>query len=445
MSDQPLLFSMPEHTIDKDLPKKITGKPRINSPIRNQIEFVSSSLDDLIPEDHQVRNIWNYVEQMDLSIFLNKINSTSCNPGRPAIDPKLLFALWIYAITEGIGSARVIDRYCSEHIGFKWLCGGVSVNYHTISDFRKNNSQEFDILISQIIARLMHRDLITLKRVSQDGVRVRASAGTSSFRRKPTLKDCLKAAKEQITNLQKEIDEDAASCLNRQLAAKKRAVEERRNRIEEALEEHRKSIIDLNNSKKKHRKKLTEEEKKEIRASTTDPKSRKMKMNHGGFSPAYNFQIAVDTESRMIVGSYTTNRGSDYGELFPMFNKIKNKLKKTPQQWLVDQGYLFHQDIIKTQKLGCKVYVNPKEKKAKNEIHPEEDSELAEWRVRMGMDEAKEIYKDRAATSEWVNACMRNRGLNRLLVRGINCVNNMLNLHVLTHNIQRAIKLGFSY
>jgi hypothetical protein len=170
-----------------------------------------------------------------------------------------------------------------------------------------------------------------------------------------------------------------------------------------------------------------------------------MKMNHGGFSPAYNFQLAVDTESKFIVGSYVTNRGSDYGELPLMFSKIKESYEKTPLQFLVDQGYLDHKDIIKVQKSGCKVYVNPKEKASKNEPHSGEDSQLAEWRVRMGLDEAKEIYKDRAANSEWANAGMRNRGLNRLLVRGLSCVSSVLNLHVLTHNILRSLKLEYSF
>ena len=117
----------------------------------------------MIPEDHQVRNIWNYVDQMDLSIISNKIQSTLHSPERPAIDPKIMLTLWIYALIEGIGSARVIDRYCSEHLAFKWICGGVSVNYHSISDFRKNNSTEFDDLITLTIARLMERELVTLK------------------------------------------------------------------------------------------------------------------------------------------------------------------------------------------------------------------------------------------------------------------------------------------
>lgn len=192
---------------------------------------------------------------------------------------------------------------------------------------------------------------------------------------------------------------------------------------------------------------MTQEQKDEIRASTTDPKARKMKMSNGGFNSAYNLQIAVDTESRFIIGNYVTNRGSDYGELFPMFSKIKNKYSKVVREWLVDQGYLDHQDIIETQKSGCKVYVNPKEqtKKNPNESRSGEDCELAEWRVRMGMDEAKEIYKDRAATSEWVNAGMRNRGLRQLLVRGLVNVSSVLSLHALTHNISRAVKLGYSW
>jgi transposase len=250
MSEQPLLFFLPKANLEPNLSNLPKGKPRVKSPIRNQIEFVNSCLDDLLPEEHAARNIWDYVNQMDLSLFLNKINATSCNPGRPATDPKILLAIWIYAIIEGIGSARVIDRYCSEHLAFKWLCGGVEVNYHTISDFRRNNSNEFDELISEIIARLMYRNLVKLKRVSQDGMRVRASAGSSSFRRKPKLKELLREAKEQMDCLKKELDEDASSCLSRQTAAKKRATEERLQRVQEALEEHRKSVINLENLKK---------------------------------------------------------------------------------------------------------------------------------------------------------------------------------------------------
>jgi transposase len=250
MNDSPTLFSLPEYNQEPNNIEFRKAKPRLNVPIRNQIEFTHSCLDDLIPEDHQVRNIWAYVEQMDLSIITSKILSTSGNPGRSATDPKILFCLWIYALTEGIGSARLINRYASEHLAFKWICGGVDVNYHTISDFRKNNAEEFDQLISMTIARLMERDLVTLNRTSQDGMRVRASAGSSSFRRKPKLKELLAIAKEQVEALRREIDEDPSACLNRQMAAKKRAAEERKERITQAIEEHKKQTTAKGQTKK---------------------------------------------------------------------------------------------------------------------------------------------------------------------------------------------------
>jgi len=447
MKDSPMLFTLPQYNEDTVSPQTGKAKPRVNSPIRNQIEFTHTCLDDLISEDHQVRNIWNYVDQMDLSVISNKIQSTLDSPGRPATDPKIMLTLWIYALIEGIGSARVIDRYSSEHLAFKWICGGVSVNYHSISDFRKNNSTEFDDLITLTIARLMERELVTLKRISQDGMRVRASAGSSSFRRKPKLKELLVIAKEQVDLLRKEIDEDPSVCLNRQMAAKKRAAEERKTRIEKAIEEHKKLIIEKGKTKKKHRKPFTAKEKQETRASISDPDARKMKMNNGGYNPAYNVQLAVDTGSRFIVGATVIKNGNDSGELPKMFNQITTRYKTKVDQWLVDKGYLEFNDLIKVQKSGCKVYVNPslKGKKDPNAINPKEDAELGEWRKRMGTEEAQEIYKDRASNSEWANAGMRNRGLGQLLVRGLNAVKGVIGLQVLAHNIVRATRLNYAW
>lgn len=451
MKDQLELFTAPTKPVEPIIVKQHNSKARLNSPIRNQIEFIHSSIDELIPEDHPVRNIWNYVIQIDLHPIIKKIKSTEDNPGRPAIDPKILLALWIYAISEGIGSARVIDRYCTEHLAFRWLCGGVSVNYHSISDFRRLNANEFDELISITIARLVDKDLVTLKQVSQDGMRVRASAGTSSFRRKPKLKELYAMAKQQVEILRKEIDQDPSNCIDRHKAAKIRAAEERKNRLEQALDEHKKLTIEKGKSKKKQRKPFTQKEKDEVRSSTTDPEARKMKMGHGGFGPAYNMQIAIDTKSRFIVGIDVVNKNNDYGQLSVMFDQVKNRYNTTPERWLVDQGYLEHKDIIKVQKSDCDVYVNPKTKRKDGteesayQIHEAEHEELAKWRVRMGMDEAKEIYKDRASNSEWANAGMRNRGLRQLLVRGLNNVKSVLCLHAITHNVLRAIKLDYAW
>jgi transposase len=443
MNGQLSLFQPPSMPEEELIVNSSCSKPRLNTPIRNQVEFVQSSLDDLIPEDHQVRSIWDYISQMDLSPILIKIKSTADSPGRPAIDPRILLALWIYAIKEGIGSARLIERYCSEHLAFRWLCGGVSVNYHTISDFRRFNSEEIDELIAESITRLASRDLISFEEVSQDGMRVQGAAGTSSCRRKPKLKELHEKAKQQVKILRKEIDENPTTGLTRQTAAKKRAVEERQRRVGEALKEHKKMTIEKGIQKKKQRKPFTKEEKKEIRASTTDPEVRKMKMANGGFNYAYNMQLAVDTGSQFIIGWDVINKGHDYGQLQEMFNQVKDRYGLIVKRWLVDQGYIVREDIIKPMKDGCKVYVNPK---SNQKLDPGEKSEeILEWRKRMETDEAKKIYKNRASTSEFTNAGLRKRGLVRLLVRGIKNVKSMLNLHVMSHNVLRAIKLGFSW
>lgn len=198
-------------------------------------------------------------------------------------------------------------------------------------------------------------------------------------------------------------------------------------------------------AKKKQRKPFTQAEKDEMRVSTTDPEAKKMKMGNGGFNPAYNMQLAIDTGSRFIVGNIVVNKNNDFDQMPRMFHQVEDRYAKIADEWLVDQGYLVHDHISNIQKRGCKVFVNPSKVGKKNayELHEGEDNELAEWRVRMGTDEAKEIYKDRASNSEWANAGMRNRGMKQLLVRGLNSVKSVLCLHTLTHNILRAVKLGY--
>ena len=172
-----------------------------------------------------------------------------------------------------------------------------------------------------------------------------------------------------------------------------------------------------------------------------------MKMGNGGYNPAYNMQLAVDTESRFIVGNFVVNKNNDFNQMLPMFNQVENRYAKIVDEWLVDQGYLAHKHISEVQKRGCKVFVDPSKGGKKNayEPHAGEDSELAEWRVRMGTKDAKETYKDRASTSELANAGLRNRGMNQLKVRSLNGAQSVLCLHTLTHNILRAVKLNYAW
>lgn len=141
------------------------------------------------------------------------------------------------ATIDGIGSARRLAQLCEDHVAYEWLCGGVGVNHHLLLDFRVAHPQRLEALLARVLAALLDQGLISLQRVAQDGMRVRASAGSSSFRRKPTLEDHLRAAEAQIEALKNQVDEDAGAAERRSQAAQERAARERAERVAEALQQ----------------------------------------------------------------------------------------------------------------------------------------------------------------------------------------------------------------
>jgi transposase len=199
------------------------GVARILMPERQQVELREFHLDGAVPADHRVRAVWAFVEGLDLAVLYRGIGAVEGGAGRPATDPRILMALWLYATVEGVGSARALDRLCEEQLVYQWICGGVGVNDHTLSDFRVQNSDVLDELLTQSVAALMKEGIVDLARVAQDGMKVRASAGASSFRRKKTLRACKREAQEQVTVLKKELKEDPAGSSRRQEAARERA------------------------------------------------------------------------------------------------------------------------------------------------------------------------------------------------------------------------------
>lgn len=432
---QATLFPMPE-VVQGPVVPAVAMPPRVQRADRAQVQLRPVNLDALLPDDHQARAVWAYVEAMDLSGVYQKIKALEGSAGRPAIDPKILTALWLYATIRGVGSARALDRLCVEHVAFQWICGGVSVNYHTLGDFRVGHPEVLNGLLTQGVAVLEYEGLVDLQRVAQDGVRVRASAGAASFRREKTLLECLEEAREQVEVLHRELEEDPAKTTRRQQAARLRAKEERASRIAEALRQ----LPDLQAKKKP-------DEKSEARVSTTDADARVMKMPDGGFRPAFNVQFGSDTKSQLVVGVDVNNVGVDAGQLEPMAEQVVERYNKAPGEMLVDGGYVKFTDIEKVSAppIASVVYAPvPKPRNpTRDRFAPcEGDSPaIAEWRARMGTEQAKAIYKERAATAECVNAIARNRGLRQFLVRGLARVKAVVLWFALAHNLVRTITL----
>lgn len=209
---------------------------RVRSADRRQVQVVQEDLESLLAADHEARSVWAFVEAMDLSRFYEGIASVEGAPGRAATDPKVLLALWLYAATDGVGSAREIEQLSETDAAYRWLRGGVPLNHHLLSDFRTGHQKALDGLLTQSIAALMKAKVVTLKRVAQDGTKVRAKAGSGSFRREGSLQRCLIAAQEQLEWVKKDAEKPDAGKRARALAAQKRAAEEKMQRVQRALD-----------------------------------------------------------------------------------------------------------------------------------------------------------------------------------------------------------------
>jgi transposase len=416
---------------------KTYGKPRLRVPVRDQPEMRWASLDQLIEPDHQVRIVWAAVCKLDLSSWLHDIKAVERHVGRDATDPRLLLSLWVYATLRGIGSARELDRLCREHMAYKWLCGGVSVNYHMLSDFRSQGGDKWDELLTQIVAVLLDAGLVNMDRVAQDGMKVRASAGKSSFRRQSRLEEFLEEARQQVEKLKQLAEEDGEELTRRQRAARERAARERQQRIEEALRQREELQKQREATAKKSGRKVDE-----VRASITDPEARTMKFADGGYRPGYNVQFATDTESGVIVGVEVTNAGTDNEQLTPMLNQLDERYDRVPDEALVDGGFATLDAIDQANDLGCTVYAplkdEEKQRAAGKDPHARKEGDsdaVAEWRSRMGTEAAKLIYRQRGPTAELVNAQCRNRRLWHMPVRGRPRCRIVGLLYAIAHNL----------
>ena len=421
---------------------KPTAAPRLQLPERRQMRIDERSLEQLLPPDHAARTVWAYVAGLDLSPLLARIKAVVGTPGQPAIDPRILLSLWLMATLDGVGSARELDRLTREHLAYEWLCGEVSVNYHTVSDFRSNNEEFLSQLLTQSVASLLQQGLVELQEVSQDGLRVRASAGTKSFRREQSLRDCLQKAEAQVAALCQQLDEDDGAVSRRAGAARQRAARERQERIAEALRQRQQLA-------ERQAELARKERKKEPRASTTDPDARTMKMPDGGFRPAYNVELATDTQSGLVVGVDVINVGSDSGQLLPMVEQIEQRYQRRPRRMLADGDFAYLDDIATLHAdrqiaVYAPVRSAEKEKAKGNDPYqpkPKDEEGVGVWRQRMGTEEAQAIYRRRAQTAEWTNARVRNWGLRQVLVRGLRKVRAVALLFALAHNLMQTVLL----
>jgi transposase len=415
---------------------------RVNHPHRHQVSMQFLSLDQMLPENHVARTLGAYVKTLDTSALYQQITVSSTQAGRTATNPEVLLTLWLLATVEGINSARELERRCQRDMPYMWVCGEVSVNRSTLSEFRVYAGPFLNEMLVNTITGLIDSGVVGYEIVAQDGMRVRASAGKSSFRRAPTLNKLrseVKAFIEKLERQEDENDDDQGSPQSQ--AAKKRSAEAQLQRLNESLEQ----IEDLSQRRERRRKGSGVES----RCSTTDPDARNMKMANGGFNPALNVQFSSDSKARMIVGVDVTNEGTDGGQLEPMANQLASDYGRPPEKIVTDSAYATKQGVTAVEKQGSQVVATvPREeqlaKHGKNahKRQPGDTDEYVAFRTRMTQPENIQLCKQRPSVAEFPNAVCRNRNLQQFNVRGLVKMKAVALWHAVAFNFTRMVCLG---
>jgi transposase len=505
---QAVLFSDPQLWQGPVLPaEEPVGERKARVEPINRRQFLLRPLDveRLVGPDHPARAIWELVGQRDLKRFYEKIEAVEGTAGRPAIDPHLLISLWIYAYMEGTPSAREVAQRCEYHPAYQWLTGANPICAHTLSDYRTAHAEALQELAAQVLALLASEGMVDLEQVTQDGTKIRASAGADTFRRESTIQKHLERARQRLEEMD---GEDGEALSQRTIKAQERAAREKVSRMEKTLEEL-----------EKIRETRPAEERRQARASLTDPEARIMKQNDGGFAPSYNVQLVTDTQQKVIVNVGVTQQGSDAEQLRPALERVEEEAGRAPRQVIVDGGYTSRENVVTTAREGIDLigpaldgtvqkealykirgvaqefrpeafgfdaagncYTCPagktlayqskrvlvgqikytylaeaadceacaykaqccptRSQAGRSLVRAEEGPEMRAFRAKMETPEAKAIYKKRGPVAEFPNLCIKERfGLRRFSVRGLKKVQIEAMWVCLAYNIQQWIRL----
>jgi transposase len=408
------------------------AKPRLRRADREQVLLRPVSLEQLLPPEHSARMIWAAVNLLDWSEYEEPIAARGETPGRPATDPRVLATVWLQGMVDNIGSGRQLEDMCLHHATYQWICGGLSINYHTLNDFRTGHPGPLDQLFTQVLGRLMHKGLVSIGTMTQDSFPVRASAGARSFGTRATLEKKLAEASDHVKAMGRLADESPAQAAERQRVAQERAAQRRLEQVKKAMEE----LTQVEEAKARQKNKASKH--RPAKASTTEPEARIERMPDQGYRPAHKVQLGEDPLSRAILGVAVGSNDKEQGP--KMREQVQRRTGTAIHTHIVDGNYVKLEGIDVAQEQGVTIIapVPKPRKKGQDRYAPRKDDSPAviEWRQRMNTPEACEAYRKRASTCETVNADLKtHRGLGRLLVRGTEKVLSVALWSALAYNL----------
>jgi len=417
---------------------------RVIGPDRTQLRWDMVDLESQLPEDHRARLVWAFVETLDLSEFYDRIRARDVVAGRPATDPEVVLAVWLYATLEGIGSARAIDRLCRQHAAYRWLCGGAPINHDLLATFRRDNAAQLDRLLTQSLTALIAEKLISLEELAIDGTKVRARAGRGSMSQRQRLESIENAVAERVAELKSELEKDPGEPERRRKKRALQAAEERAQRIGQARQKLAELAQERAARAQRHAKE--EAEKGEPKVSLSDPEVRSMRLADGAVAPAWNVQVV--TSNGFIVGIDPTDRRNDSGLASGLVEQITQRCGRAPQRLLADTRAMTQDDIVQLAAAHPELRVYsppaPEQKTVKPETERKrrwkrrhEPPAVTAWRARMASEEGQQTYRRRKLT-ERAHGIIKNRGMSRFLVHGRDKVRAVCLLQALALNLSWA-------
>jgi transposase len=324
--EQGVLLEIPAQPVSEAA--KAEGTPKIKPIDRRQGILRTVIVEELVPENHKVRAIWDMTGQLDLSGFWKRIKSQEGRSGRAAWNRRLLLSAWLYAYSEQVTSAREIEERMEYEPALMWLAGLGEINHHTLSDFRADYPAELKNLLADLLGLLSKEGFVTLECVAHDGTQIRAQAGADTFRREQTLQKEIARAQQMVEELDQQGETEGCGNARRE-AAQRRVARERSERIKQASEELEKIRAGKDNA----------QERAEARVSLSEPEARLMKHGDNAFAPSYNVPLSTDAAHSIVVAVDVTQCSSDGGSLLPSMEKVKETVGRYPEKAVADGGF----------------------------------------------------------------------------------------------------------
>jgi len=416
----------------------------------DQIFLMPTSMRDWLPADHLAYFISDVVEQLDLSVIMQRYRGEE--RGYPPYHPVMMVKVLLYAYCVGVPSSRKIAKRLEEDIAFRVLAANNTPDFRTISDFRKDHLKALSGLFLQVLKLCQKAGLVKLGHISLDGTKIKANASKNkamSYKRMKEEEARLEAEIKEMLQKAEAVDEEEDKRYGKdkrgdELPQEMAFRESRLRKIREAREALEVEARQEAEQAKKAGKQVAAVPPDKAQRNFTDPESHIMPAPGGKhFEQAYNAQAAVDSAHQIIVAAGITDEPTDRKQARPMIEQVKANTGKLPRQMSADAGYFSSETVQTLTSEGIDVYMPPDKTKHRSSLPPAPRGRIPSslslpdrMRRKLRTKKGRRCYALRKVLSEPVFGQIKQaRGFRQFLLRGKEKVSGEWQLICTGHNV----------